>query len=64
MAPNFGLTGAFSGLDNDDQIESACEAGSMLQVWIESVTRFGATSFLDEAKYFVPIPVALVSIVH
>ncbi len=50
----------FDGLDNSSQIESAKKAGALLQHWIESVTRFGAASFLEEEKYFVPIPVALV----
>ena len=30
--------------------------------WLESVTKFGAASFLEAAKYFVPVPVALVQI--
>jgi len=60
----YAVSGALSGLDDPIQIESAKKAGALLQLWIESVTRFGAASFLDEQKYFVPIPVALVSIVH
>ena len=58
------LTGALSGLDDDSRIESAQKAGLMLQAWIESVTRFGAASFLEQDKYFVPMPVALMSIVN
>jgi hypothetical protein len=57
------LKGALSGLEDSRQIQNAKRAGAMLQEWIESVTRFGAESFLEEAKYFVPIPVALVSVV-
>ena len=63
-AEQYALTGALSGLEDGSKIESAKKAGAMLQRWIESVTQFGAASFLDQQKYFVPIPVALVSIVH
>ncbi len=40
----------------------AIGAGTILKTWVESISKFGAESFLDEAKYFVPIPVALVRI--
>jgi hypothetical protein len=56
--------GVLSGVDDVKQIAAAQKAGIMLQSWIESVTQFGAASFLEKEKYFVPIPVALVSIVH
>ena len=57
------LKGDLSGLEDRILIETAKRAGVTLKGWIESVTRFGAASFLDEERYFVPIPVALVSIV-
>ena len=44
------------------QIQAAKEAGVQIQKWVESVTRLGAATFLEEAKYFVPIPIALVHI--
>ncbi len=59
----YAVTGRFDDLDDATLIDSAKKAGSLLQLWIESVTRFGAASFLDKEEYFVPIPVALVSIV-
>ena len=52
-----------SGVDDLSQIATAKKAGAMLRGWVESVTQFGAASFLEKEKYFVPIPVALVSIV-
>ncbi len=51
-------------LDDFGQRDAAQKAGALLRAWVESVTQFGAASFLDEEKYFVPIPVALVSIVE
>jgi hypothetical protein len=33
-----------------------------IRSWVESVTKFGAGSFLAAPKYFVPIPVALVAV--
>ena len=54
------INGTLDGLDDIAQIESSKKAGKHLQLWIESITRFGAESFLDEQKYFVPIPVALI----
>ena len=56
------LTDGIRALDDDDQIETAQKAGIVLQKWVESVTRFGAASFLEAEKYFVPIPVALMSV--
>lgn len=62
-AEQYALKESFSDLDIfGGQVEAAQNAGACLQVWIESVTQFGAASFLDEEKYFVPIPIALVSI--
>jgi len=63
-AEKHALAGEFCDVDDHRQIETAQKVGTMLQVWIESVTQFGAASFLEERKYFVPIPVALVRIVH
>lgn len=51
-------------LQDAAHIQAARHAGEILQAWVQSVTRFGAASFLEEAKYFVPIPVTLVSIVR
>jgi hypothetical protein len=44
------------------QIDAATHAGSRVRTWLQSVTKFGVAKFLEPAKYFVPIPVALVSI--
>lgn len=51
-------------MDSQDpsRTEAAQRAGRLLQAWVESATHFGPASFLDEAKYFVPIPVCLVSV--
>jgi superfamily II DNA or RNA helicase len=46
------------------RIKAAKQAGQHIQAWVRSATRFGAASFLEEAKYFVPIPVCLISIVR
>ena len=62
-AEQYALRGVLFGVDDGSTVEAARNAGTGLQAWVESVTKFGAQSFLDEAKYFVPIPVALVSIV-
>ncbi len=56
------LAGALSGIDDSAEWESAKKAGAILKGWVESVTKFGAATFLEEARYFVPIPVALVRI--
>jgi Helicase conserved C-terminal domain len=42
--------------------QAAQRAGLILHEWVRSVTQFGAASFLEEPKYFVPIPVCLVSV--
>ena len=63
-AEKHAVAGDFSDMDDRSQIEAAQKAGSILRDWIESVTKYGAASFLDKEEYFVPIPVALVSIVH
>ncbi|HZZ44509.1 MAG TPA: DEAD/DEAH box helicase [Tepidisphaeraceae bacterium] len=57
------IKGAFNGTTDISQITAARNAGMRFLIWIESVSRFGAESFLDEEKYFVPIPVALIRIV-
>lgn len=62
QAEGYARTGALTGLTDQAEAQAARNAGKMLKVWIESVTKFGAASFLEEAKYFVPIPVALVRI--
>ena len=62
-AERLAIDEALSELTAPDQIQSAKIAGEILQAWTEAVTRFGAASFLEEEKYFVPIPVALVQIV-
>ncbi len=49
-------------LDGIGDAAAARDAGLKLKGWLQSVTKFGATTFLEEAKYFVPIPVALVRI--
>jgi hypothetical protein len=54
--------GALSGMSDQTQLQEARNAGTMVQKWVESVTRFGATAFLEKEKWFVPIPVALVAI--
>lgn len=43
--------------------QAAQLAGSILYNWVKSSTQFGAAAFLEEPKYFVPIPVCLVSVV-
>ena len=43
--------------------QAAQRAGLILHEWVRSATQFGAASFLEEPKYFVPIPVCLVSVV-
>jgi len=43
--------------------QAAQRAGLILRNWVISVTQFGASAFLEEPKYFVPIPVCLVSVV-
>jgi hypothetical protein len=63
-AEKHALAGKFSDIDDRSQIENARKVGAKLREWIESVTQFGAASFLDEQEYFVPIPVSLVNIVH
>jgi superfamily II DNA or RNA helicase len=57
---NLAANEAFDGMDDRSEIDAAKRAGAIIQSWVESVTLFGAASFLDEEKYFVPIPVALV----
>jgi hypothetical protein len=61
-AEQYALSGSLTGSESPKDIEEARKAGKIFKSWIEDVTRFGAASFLEEAKYFVPIPVALVRI--
>jgi len=42
--------------------QAAQRAGSTLHEWVKSATQFGAASFLEKPKYFVPIPVCLVAV--
>ncbi len=62
-AEQHALTGALAGLVNRDDVERSRKVGNMLKSWVESQIRFGAASFLEEAKYFLPIPVALVRVI-
>lgn len=62
-AEKYALSAGCSGVSNPERIAEAKRAGFLLRAWIESVTRFGAASFTEVEKYFVPIPVALVSVI-
>jgi superfamily II DNA or RNA helicase len=42
--------------------EQCSTAGAILRDWVGSVTKFGQASFLAESRFFLPIPVALVSV--
>jgi len=53
------LAGSLDGVSDPTVVAVASEAGTRLRAWLESVTKFGAASFLEAAKYFVPVPVAL-----
>lgn len=50
-------------VSDPESVALARLASVRLGTWLASVTKFGAESFLDRAKYFVPIPVALVQII-
>ena len=50
--------------EDTSYVLAAKRAGSVLHDWVTSVTQFGAASFLEEPKYFVPIPVCLVRVVY
>jgi len=56
------VSGLCKGIRDELSIDRALRVGKHLTKWIESVTRFGASDFLTEEKYFVPIPVALVEV--
>lgn len=60
---HYAINEDFDGMGNADDRNAASKAGSQLQRWLDSVTKFGAASFLEEEKYFVPVPVALVAVV-
>lgn len=57
---------ALSGLCLDETpseiLQSCKDASRSIRTWVESVTKFGRESFLDDEKFFIPIPVALVRI--
>jgi len=59
-AERHALGGGLGDLEDTAEITKAKQVGKSLQKWLESVTKFGATSFLEAEKYLVPIPVALV----
>jgi len=61
-AEQHALESKCSDLEDASQLNSAKHAGAILQTWLQSETKFGQATFLEEAKYFAPIPVALVSI--
>lgn len=56
------LQGLLDGVNDPVAIAASREAGTRLRAWLESVTKFGAASFLEAAKYFVPVPVALIQV--
>ncbi len=62
-AERYAIEANCTGLANNSDKETAARAGKMLRVWVASVTKFGASSFLEAEKYFVPMPVALVRVV-
>ncbi len=62
-AEQHALAEGCSGLVDGVGSQAAKDAGRLFRGWIESVTRFGAASFLEAERYFVPVPVALVSVV-
>lgn len=43
-----------------EQVAHATQVGQRLGQWVSGVARFGAAAFMEEERYFVPIPVALV----
>ncbi|MDB5334911.1 MAG: hypothetical protein JWN70_530 [Planctomycetaceae bacterium] len=57
----YALDEEFDGANLDDK-HAAGRAGIQIQTWLDSSTRFGAASFLEEEKFFVPIPVALIAV--
>ena len=62
-AESHALAEGCSGADGE-KVEEAKQVGKLLRDWVESVTKFGAASFTEAEKYFVPIPVALVIILE
>ena len=61
-AERWAREGKLDGLSDTAALAAAREAGVKMGAWLESVTKFGAASFLEAKKYFVPVPVALVQI--
>jgi hypothetical protein len=57
------LAGNCADSQDPSRTQAAQRAGSILHAWVRSATQFGAAEFLEEPKYFVPIPVCLVSVV-
>ena len=58
------LAGNCEDFQDASRIEEAKQAGLILQNWIKKTTHFGSAAFLEEPKYFVPIPVCLVRVVE
>jgi hypothetical protein len=56
------LAGNCADSQDTSRTQAAKRAGLILHEWVRSATQFGAASFLEEPKYFVPIPVCLVSV--
>jgi superfamily II DNA or RNA helicase len=63
-AEEHALAGNCSDSQDASHTQAAQQAGQLLQAWVRSATQFGAASFLEEPKYFVPIPVCLVSVLR
>lgn len=62
LVEDHALEGNCQDSDDASHIIAANRAGSILRDWVTSATKFGAASFLEEPKYFVPIPVCLVHV--
>jgi superfamily II DNA or RNA helicase len=62
-AEEHALAGNCSDSQDTSRTQDAQRAGLILQQWVRAATRFGAATFLEEPKYFVPIPVCLVCVV-
>ena len=61
-AERHALADGCSGESDGARIDEAKVVGKLLRGWIESATKFGAATFLEAEKYFVPMPVTLVRI--
>jgi hypothetical protein len=62
-AEGHALAGKCADSQGTSRTQEAKRAGLILHEWVRSATRFGAATFLEEPKYFVPIPVCLVCVV-